>query len=430
MSDKSTVDSVVEHALALKEIAIRNAKEDLMNELAPKIEKLFEKKINKSSRALTEQDEDDEEDVTVSVSSDEDEEKDEAEVDLDDLAKELEDEEGEKSVEEKVKDLEQKVDSVEVKVDAVEDKVEELSSESSESEELEIEDDEETKDEEELEIEDDEEESKSEELGEAVNIDVTNDDVNVNVLGSQEDEYIDIIDDSESYDEGEDEDEEDVETSPDDIEEALMRRESKKMKSKRIREQSFSDPVDPDEGVDEVIDIVDDENWDEAEAPKKVDWSKHVPKLESNNRVLRRALRRASMIIANERRSMKKVNDVLKETRLLNEKLVLVNRIFAKYDLPKDKKYKVLEAFDKASTVRDSMVVYETILEHLGSKKDVSKKVSRLQESVKKAVKIVSEEKKVEEKDLLAEVCRPTGMLPQDRIVDVDRLMKLAGISE
>lgn len=399
MSDK-VVDSVVESAMALKEIAIENAKTQLMNELSPKITKLFDERLNESSKKiLSEQEEEDE------VSTDGEEA--EAEVDLDDLAKEIEQEEGSEggeggTVEDKVEELEQKVDSIEVKVDDVEGDVAELKGEEKPAEEGEEEEEEEEKksdddaegDDEEVEIEDDS-------LEESVDIDIKDNDVRINVDADDNDTYVDIVDDTV-----------------------------------------------PIESDDEYVDIEDDtsaslEDDDEIKENRRMTLRRKIresgkatsSQLEHRVSVLKRALNRASKIIVNERAAMKKVENVLNETKLLNEKLVLVNRIFAKYDLNKDRKYRVLEAFDKASNSKESVIVYKTILEQLDKKGTVIKnssttpsKASKLQESMKKDVvekKVICE--KVDPK-VLMEAARPTGVLPPSKIVDADRMKKLAGI--
>jgi hypothetical protein len=370
MSDK-IVENVVEQAMALKKIAIENAKTELLNELSPKITKLFDEKIESSSKKVMKEQE---EEIDAAAT---DEGTAEAEVDLDDLAKEIEAEDGtgegeEKSVEEKVEDLEQKVDAVEDKVEVVKDDVAELKGGDAEKKE------EAPAEDEELEIEDDSKEDEALDLGEAVDIAIKDNDVHINVEPeAANDQFVDIIDDTASGTDDE----------------------------------------------DEYVDVEDDSDVEDSmEESRKM-------KLEHRIAVLKSALNRASKIIVSERVAMRKVKEILEETKLLNEKLVLVNRIFAKYDLDKNRKYKVLEAFDKATNSRDSVVVYKTILEQLDkkatplkeTKKEVPAKVAKLEEGIKKDT---------DAKALLKEVARPTGALPSNKILSVDRIKKLAGITE
>ena len=59
----------------------------------------------------------------------------------------------------------------------------------------------------------------------------------------------------------------------------------------------------------------------------------------------------------------------LNEVNLLNAKLLYTNKIFKAKNLTESQKVKVLGAFDKANTVKESKLVYETLNEGLKSKK-------------------------------------------------------------
>ena len=59
----------------------------------------------------------------------------------------------------------------------------------------------------------------------------------------------------------------------------------------------------------------------------------------------------------------------LNEVNLLNAKLLYTNKIFKAKTLTESQKVKVLGAFDKAGTVKESKLVYETLNEGLKTKK-------------------------------------------------------------
>jgi hypothetical protein len=59
----------------------------------------------------------------------------------------------------------------------------------------------------------------------------------------------------------------------------------------------------------------------------------------------------------------------LNEVNLLNAKLLYTNKIFKAKTLTESQKVKVLGAFDKANTVKESKLVYETLNEGLKTKK-------------------------------------------------------------
>ena len=100
----------------------------------------------------------------------------------------------------------------------------------------------------------------------------------------------------------------------------------------------------------------------------------------------------------------------LHEVNLLNAKLLYTNKIFRAKNLKEAQKVKVLEAFDKAETVKEAKLVFETMNSSLANTK-------------KQVVK-----------ENLGRASKSSGMAPQTKsnIVDVDpmfaRMQKLAGL--
>ena len=107
---------------------------------------------------------------------------------------------------------------------------------------------------------------------------------------------------------------------------------------------------------------------------------------------------------------MKKEIDELRselhEVNLLNAKLLYTNKIFRAKNLMESQKVKVLEAFDKATTVKEVKLVFETLNEGIKEKATI--------------------------KENLGSASRPAGVAPKQQIVEVDsqvaRWQKLAGI--
>jgi hypothetical protein len=102
----------------------------------------------------------------------------------------------------------------------------------------------------------------------------------------------------------------------------------------------------------------------------------------------------------------------LQEVNLLNAKLLYTNKIFKAKNLSEDKKVKVLKAFDKAETVKEAKVIFETLNEGISS-------------SISKPSSIVNEIK--------GSASKATGNIPNVKqpIVENDafvRMQKLAGI--
>jgi hypothetical protein len=106
------------------------------------------------------------------------------------------------------------------------------------------------------------------------------------------------------------------------------------------------------------------------------------------------------------------VKSDLNEVNLLNAKLLYTNKIFKAKNLTESQKVKVLNAFDKASTVKETKLVFETLSEGL---KETSK--SHVNESLKTSL-----------------ASKTTGIMPTAKksIVEVNdtftRMQKIAGI--
>ena len=139
------------------------------------------------------------------------------------------------------------------------------------------------------------------------------------------------------------------------------------------------------------------------EAKKKGDKEDKKDKEEMTK--LKKELEEAMSTIATMRTDINEVN-------LLNAKLLYTNKIFKAKNLTESQKVKVLNAFDKASTVKETKLVFETLSEGL---KETSK--SHVNESLKTSL-----------------ASKTTGIMPTARkpIVEVNdtfrRMQKIAGI--
>ena len=67
----------------------------------------------------------------------------------------------------------------------------------------------------------------------------------------------------------------------------------------------------------------------------------------------------------------------LHETNLLNSKLLFVNKIFKAHNLNESQKVNVIAAFDKAESVKEVKLVYETVAENVVAKKETTIKEHR-----------------------------------------------------
>jgi hypothetical protein len=105
-------------------------------------------------------------------------------------------------------------------------------------------------------------------------------------------------------------------------------------------------------------------------------------------------------------KELNELRSELNEVNLLNAKLLFTNKIFRAKNLMETQKVKVLEAFDKATTVKEVKLVYETLNEGLKEKAPI--------------------------RENLGSASKPAGVAPKQQIVEVDsqfaRWQKLAGI--
>jgi len=83
----------------------------------------------------------------------------------------------------------------------------------------------------------------------------------------------------------------------------------------------------------------------------------------------------------------------LQEVNLLNAKLLYTNKIFNAKNLNESQKLRVLKAFDKATSVKEAKVIFETLNEGMVSKTTKSSMVNEIKGSASKATGFISESK-------------------------------------
>ena len=101
----------------------------------------------------------------------------------------------------------------------------------------------------------------------------------------------------------------------------------------------------------------------------------------------------------------------LNEVNLLNAKLLYTNKVFKSKNLSEDKKVKVLKAFDKASTVKEAKVVFETLNEGLVSQ--TKRPINHVKGAASKATGVISEAKKpiIESNDVYNRMRKLAGLI-------------------
>ena len=102
----------------------------------------------------------------------------------------------------------------------------------------------------------------------------------------------------------------------------------------------------------------------------------------------------------------------LNEINLLNAKLLYTNKIFKSKNLTEAQKVKVLESFDKATTVKEAKLVFETVDSGLKSKKTyVNENLGRASKSAGMAVRKTSKKPIVESDEMVKRFQKLAGIL-------------------
>ena len=101
--------------------------------------------------------------------------------------------------------------------------------------------------------------------------------------------------------------------------------------------------------------------------------------------------------VSNLRRDLDEARDTIKfmqgklnEVNLLNAKLLFTNKLFKKHGLSNEQKLKVVETFDRATNLREVKLVYSTLAESLGGRKN---EIKESKGSASKAVASTKSEK-------------------------------------
>jgi hypothetical protein len=88
---------------------------------------------------------------------------------------------------------------------------------------------------------------------------------------------------------------------------------------------------------------------------------------------------------------MEELKKELQEVNLLNAKLLYTNKIFKEKTLNESQKIKVLKAFDKAGSVKEAKLIFETLNEGMASKTVKSSMMSEIKSSASKSTGVILE---------------------------------------
>ena len=131
------------------------------------------------------------------------------------------------------------------------------------------------------------------------------------------------------------------------------------------------DEMDEDIDLDEVLKALSEEEDEEEE-------KNEVAKLKSD--------------LGEHRSVIETLREKLNEVNLLNAKLLFTNKLFRKHGLNNEQKMKVVEQFDRASNLREVKLVYSTLGESFGARKN---EINEHKGSASKPIASTKSDKKV-----------------------------------
>ena len=129
----------------------------------------------------------------------------------------------------------------------------------------------------------------------------------------------------------------------------------KELEAETSEEEVYETKEDKDENVEEAKE----DHKDEGKKDKKME-----EKVEEENNDLQEALE-----------TIETLKKDLNEVNLLNSKLLYVNKIFKSNDLSESQKVNIIAAFDKAESVKEVKLVFETVSDSVITKKESTKSI-------------------------------------------------------
>lgn len=148
--------------------------------------------------------------------------------------------------------------------------------------------------------------------------------------------------------------------------------------------ESFEGDLDDDEELG--FDIEDDEMIPVEDEAEELEETIPMEEVETLRNDLRESVK-----------TIKSLKKTLNEINLLNSKLLYTNKIFKSKNLTENEKVKVLSAFDKATTIREAKLVYESLNV---SSKSIKPKI-QVKENIRASASKVIGETKISQKPIL-----------------------------
>jgi hypothetical protein len=121
-----------------------------------------------------------------------------------------------------------------------------------------------------------------------------------------------------------------------------------------------NDDADKEIDLDEILAELEAEEDEEELAPEKHSG-------QEEKKVMAAELARIKNDLAQYREAVNTLRERLQEVNLLNAKLLFTNKMFRKEGLNNEQKIRIVESFDRATTVREVKLVYTALVENLST---------------------------------------------------------------
>jgi hypothetical protein len=174
-----------------------------------------------------------------------------------------------------------------------------------------------------------------------------------------------------------------------------------------LAEEEVEEEINIDELLSELGEMEDKTGYD----PDNEEWEAEDDHPGQTKYVSRRDIEESKTQLAEALKTVTELRTQLQEVNLLNAKLLYVNKVFKANNLTESQKVNVVAAFDRAETVREVKLVFETV-----SKNVINKPVA-IKEHRSFASKPVGTSKTGGKTEIISEVSET-----------VKRMQKLAGI--
>ena len=135
----------------------------------------------------------------------------------------------------------------------------------------------------------------------------------------------------------------------------------------KVSQVSASDEEDPGKGK-----LKEGEDKDDKEVDEDIDLDEVLAALseEEDEDEKKDEVKELKSDLEEHRSVIETLREKLNEVNLLNAKLLFTNKLFRKHGLNNEQKMKVVEQFDRASNLREVKLVYSTLGESFGARKN------------------------------------------------------------